>query len=191
MGSATESDWCNMSLLMKEHRLTREEFAALYDEHFHYLLRFILPRVAGNLQIAEDILQETFLAVLRSPSFKGHSQVKTWLTSIAHNKIVDYYRREIREQDWLEVDSVLAQTCSYSAEDVFSLTENRETVVATLAMLNPLYRSCLIMKYIDGYSLKEIAFLLKRTPKAVDSMLQRARVAFEKQYIHSTQKEGT
>lgn len=179
-----------MALLKRTAPLTKEEFAALYDEHFIYLLHFILPRVAGNRERAEDILQETFLAVLKSPSFNGRSQVKTWLTAIARNKIIDYYRREIREQDWLETDASFAPGAANSAEDEFSLTADREAVSITLAKLNPLYRSCLIFKYIDGYSVKEIGQILGRTPKAIDSMLQRARAAFEKQYILAFAKEG-
>lgn len=179
-----------MAILRRTAPLTKEEFAAVYDEHFVYLLHFILPRVAGNRERAEDILQETFLAVLKNPSFQGRSQIKTWLTAIARNKIIDYYRREIREPDWLETDSNFAPITAKSAEDEFSLSEAREAVIITLAKLNPLYRSCLILKYIDGYSVKEMGQLLGRTPKAIDSMLQRARAAFEKQYINTFAKEG-
>lgn len=163
--------------------LSKEEFAALYDEHVTYLFRFILPRVAGNRQTAEDILQETFLAVLRSPRFEGRSNIRTWLTSIARHKITDQYRRWIRQQDWLEAEGNLTALSTESAEDLFTQAVNREAVSAALDALNPVYRWTLVMKYIDGYSLKEIAKTLGRTPKAVDSILQRARTAFAKAYF--------
>lgn len=177
-----------MTVSIPHPRLSKAEFANLYDEHFEYLLRFILPRVAGHRQTAEDILQETFLAVLHSPTFEGRSKVRTWLTAIARNKIADHYRRLIRQQDWFEAEGSSATTLSESAEDVFSKADHRESVIAALHRLNPVYRWALVLKYIDGYSVKEIGTMLARTPKAVDSILQRARAAFAKAYVQ--QNEG-
>jgi RNA polymerase sigma-70 factor (ECF subfamily) len=172
-----------MTFEVNDPRLSKLDFAALYDEHFDYLLRFILPRVAGNRQTAEDLLQETFLAVLRSPDFAGRSKVRTWITSIARNKIADHYRRLIRQQDWFEADGCHTVAPAKSAEDLFTESEDREAIIAALDRLNPVYRWTLVMKYIDGYSMKEIGHTLGRTPKAVDSILQRARSAFAKGYL--------
>ncbi len=48
-----------------------------------------------NKELSEDLVQETFIAALKSfESFENRSQPKTWLISILNNKIIDYYRKE-------------------------------------------------------------------------------------------------
>jgi len=65
------------------------KWVKLYDSH---LQRIALSRI-NNPEVAKDLVQETFLAALTSlENFQQRSSVKTWLTSILRNKIVDYYR---------------------------------------------------------------------------------------------------
>lgn len=62
------------------------------DEHGDYLFRYALLRVSGR-DIAEDLVQETFLAALKSYSaFDGKSSIRTWLTGILRHKIMDHFR---------------------------------------------------------------------------------------------------
>lgn len=67
--------------------------ASWVDEHGGYLFRFALHRV-GCVETAEDLVQETFLAALRSArSFEGRSSFRTWLTGVLRHKIVDRMRQ--------------------------------------------------------------------------------------------------
>lgn len=62
------------------------------DDHGDYLFRYALIRVSGK-DIAEDLVQETLLAALKSFSgFDGKSSMRTWLTSIMKHKIMDHLR---------------------------------------------------------------------------------------------------
>ncbi|MGB3948332.1 MAG: sigma-70 family RNA polymerase sigma factor [Bacteroidia bacterium] len=71
-----------------------------------YLFSIAIVKV-NNRQLAEDIVQDTFLAAVNSiSSFKGESSEKTWLTAILNNKIIDHYRKK----------DVLKNTESYLAE---------------------------------------------------------------------------
>ncbi len=73
------------------------EPALLVDEHGDYLFRYALMRLRDK-NTAEDIVQETLLAVIKSgESYKKRSSIRTWLTSILKNKIMDYYRKKGRE----------------------------------------------------------------------------------------------
>ncbi len=66
------------------------------DNHGNYLYRFALLRIHDS-QLAEDMVQETFLAALKSKGgFEGRSSERTWLTGILKNKIIDYYRKNAR-----------------------------------------------------------------------------------------------
>ncbi|MFH1215056.1 MAG: RNA polymerase sigma factor, partial [Pseudomonadota bacterium] len=62
------------------------------DLHGDALFRYAYSRTM-NRHLAEDLVQETFLAALVSlKTFRGDSSLKTWLVSILKNKILDYYR---------------------------------------------------------------------------------------------------
>jgi RNA polymerase sigma-70 factor, ECF subfamily len=68
------------------------------NEHGDYLFRYALSRVR-RVELAEDLVQETFLGALRNRhQFAGTSSEKTWLISILKRKIVDHLRRQHREQ---------------------------------------------------------------------------------------------
>jgi RNA polymerase sigma-70 factor, ECF subfamily len=67
--------------------------AAWPDEHGDALYRYARSRV-GSRELAEDLVQDAFLAALQSRDrFQGQSTVRTWLLSILRHKIVDHYRR--------------------------------------------------------------------------------------------------
>ena len=108
------------------------------DRYANYLYNYTITRV-NNTVIAEDLVQETFLAGLRSKgNFKGDASERTWLISILKRKIIDHYRKissnkgkaEVRMSlssndedggDWLEEK---AKDLSYrSAENNIENTE--------------------------------------------------------------------
>jgi RNA polymerase sigma-70 factor, ECF subfamily len=65
-------------------------------EHSDYLYRFALARLRDPHQ-AEDCVQETFIAAIKSPSFAEQSSPRTWLTGILKHKIIDLMRKNVRE----------------------------------------------------------------------------------------------
>lgn len=67
------------------------------EEHGDALFQFALMRV-GRVDLAEDLVQEAFLAALRSHhEFQGKSSERTWLVSILKHKVIDTLRRKDRE----------------------------------------------------------------------------------------------
>ncbi|MGB4812949.1 MAG: sigma-70 family RNA polymerase sigma factor [Methylophilaceae bacterium] len=66
------------------------------NEHGDYLYRFALARLRNTHQ-AEDVVQETFLAAIKSPNFAEQSSARTWLTGILKHKIIDVMRKSQRE----------------------------------------------------------------------------------------------
>lgn len=66
-------------------------------QHGEYLYRYALMRVRDQA-LAEDLIQDTFLAALRARSeFAGQSSERTWLVAILKNKIIDHFRKTGRE----------------------------------------------------------------------------------------------
>lgn len=74
-----------------KHNLEPDKWIANYGD---YLLNYANSRVS-SIEIAEDLLQDTFMAALKSRSgFRGDSTERTWLTAILKRKIIDYYRKK-------------------------------------------------------------------------------------------------
>lgn len=66
------------------------------NEHGDYLYRFALARLRDT-HLAEDVVQETFVAAIKSNSFAQQSTPRTWLTGILKHKIIDVMRKGGRE----------------------------------------------------------------------------------------------
>jgi RNA polymerase sigma-70 factor (ECF subfamily) len=68
------------------------------DEHGDYLFRYAMMRLR-NKDLAENMVQETFLAALKGQkSFGGRSAARTWMVGILKHKIIDHYRKDFREK---------------------------------------------------------------------------------------------
>jgi RNA polymerase sigma-70 factor (ECF subfamily) len=77
--------------------VARTDPATWVDAHGAALLAYATPRVRDR-QIAEDLVQETFLAALQAGNFRGDAQERTWLIGILRNKVCDHFRRLARER---------------------------------------------------------------------------------------------
>lgn len=167
-------------------KLRRGEPAAvleLYNAYFDRIYSLVFNQVAKDRDAAQDIVQETFLAALKSVSrFRRQSKVYTWLCSIANKKVADFYRRQKREakyrRKYQNSHAVeLAQT--YESEPlVLGTVESEKTRRAVQEMLSSLplhYRQVLLLKYVEEMPVLEISLIMNRSPKSVEGLLTRAR----------------
>jgi RNA polymerase sigma-70 factor (ECF subfamily) len=70
---------------------------AWVDDHGDFLFRYAVARLRDD-SIAEDVVQETLLSAIQSMgSYSGKASERTWLTSILKHKIIDHFRRSVRE----------------------------------------------------------------------------------------------
>jgi len=90
------------------------------DEYGDFLYRYALARVKDP-SIAEDLVQETFLAALKARrNFEGRSTARTWLIAILKHKIVDYIRKKVREQTSDKVESIFDAAAIDSGDTGFN-----------------------------------------------------------------------
>jgi RNA polymerase sigma-70 factor (ECF subfamily) len=168
-----------------------ENFRKIYEANFNYVYSFVFSRMTGNKGVTEDIVQETFMAALKGgEKFKGISSYKTWLCGIARNKILNYYRDSIKNDKFSYIEELSCMESTVDVEISVINDESRKIVLDTLNNLKPMYRYVLISKYMDGYSVKEIAKILCKTPKSIDGILQRAKNSFKKEYINILGEES-
>jgi RNA polymerase sigma-70 factor (ECF subfamily) len=147
------------------------------------LYTFIFYRVSGNEEMANDMLQDTFLAAIDAiDRYRPTHGLLTWLRGIARHKIIDYYRVQTRrgsQADWELVEQVEGVG---DIEGDYEVQESREETLRVLRSLPPHYQQVLSMKYLDGSSQIEIAAHMGHTVEAIESLLARARRAFRNSY---------
>jgi RNA polymerase sigma-70 factor, ECF subfamily len=167
------------------------------DQYGDFLYRFTLSRVKDP-SIAEDLVQETFLAALNArKNFKGRSTARTWLIAILKHKIVDHIRKRVREQISAEA-AVLSYAASDDSFDTFfnekgdwrirpskwavnpmNLYEQKEfmdVLYQCLAKLPERQAEAFMMREIDGFSTEEICKVLNISATNSWVMLYRARM---------------
>ena len=174
-------------MLQRLHGGDRTAMADLYDRYFDRLYSLVLNQVDRNRDIAEDIVQETFLAALKSAKgFKGRSSAYTWLCSIAYHKVADHYRRQSRERkrmvsgiDVDTVDDVENPGRQPQPDSLIESAETRQVVNEALAKLPWDYRQVLILKYVEEMSVLEISQIMDRSPKSIEGLLTRSRKALQ------------
>jgi RNA polymerase sigma-70 factor (ECF subfamily) len=159
--------------------------AEFYNLYRNRLYSLILEQVDRNEAIAEDLVQEVFLAALSSlDKFRGDSQLYTWLRSIALHKINDFYRHQARhpkpressaEYDGLELEQTRANEPATHA--VMEDEEVRQSVHQALADLPDDYQQVLVLKYLKDMPVLAISQIMGRSPKSVEGLLSRARKA--------------
>lgn len=167
---------------------------AAFNEFFHQyyarVYRFCQRRVDGT--DAEDIALETLRhAIRRIETYRGEASLMTWLYQVARSQVSAHYKRHQKHQNLvlIEDDSqvqaeVAAMTMDLEAgpEALQDQAQRRHLVHFMLDSLPGDYGRVLEWKYVDEYSVEEIAHKLQATPTAIQSMLARARKAFRKAY---------
>jgi len=159
--------------------------AELYTTYRSRLYALILEQVDRDQAVAEDLVQEVFLAALGSlDKFRGDSQLYTWLRSIALHKINDFYRHQAREPKPQESSPdfnalQLEQTGDDepAALTVMESEEVRQSVHQALVGLPQDYQEVLVLKYLKEMPVLAISQVMGRSPKSVEGLLSRARKA--------------
>jgi RNA polymerase sigma-70 factor (ECF subfamily) len=172
----------------------REEFYNIYRNRLYSL---VLEQVDRDQAVAEDLVQETFLAALSSlDKFRGDSQLYTWLRSIALHKINDFYRRLAREPRPAESSpdfDAMKQLEQIGDNEPTTLTvleseEIRKSVHQALGGLPHDYQKVLVMKYLQEMPVLEISQVMGRSPKSVEGLLSRARKAMRDNLVENNHK---
>jgi len=177
MASTHESE--DVELLHRVKSGDHDAVTELYNAYVDRIYSLIFNQVDRDHEVAQEIVQETFFAAVRSAgNFRGQSKVYTWLCSIANRKVADFYRRKKRETKHRVSYSIDSEKIQDKDEGAISLVESRESgevIRQTLSSLPLHYRQVLVLKYVEGLPVSEISEVMERSPKSVEGLLTRAR----------------
>lgn len=154
----------------------RQALNSLVSRHQRMLFQYLV-QITPNREVAEEILQDTFVAVWQSANtFGGRSSVRTWLIGIARRQAHNTLRRaqlSLAKEDELRDVPATEPEPEASALSTFE----REALVEGLTKLSPLHREVLVLTFVHGLSYQEIAEALRVPVGTVRSRLSNAKVA--------------
>ena len=146
-------------------RFDREYFSEVYDKYSQTVYRVCAVRL-GNRQDAEDAVQNTFIKYYyKAPDFVSDEQEKAWLIRVAINACKDF-QKSFWQRNTVGLEETAELTVG-AIEDAVKLIDIFE--------LSPKNRTVLQLYYYEGYSVAEIAKILKITVNGVTARLARAR----------------
>jgi len=152
-----------------ENALTR-----VYDQYAPAIYRYAY-RLTGHAQTAQEIASDTFYRLLLALKNGGgpEQHLSAWLYRVAHNLIVDFYRRQ-PEQDQVTLDEALHVAVSDMHEERILRREEAERVRRALWLLTPLQQQIIALRFLEGLTNEEVAQYVERTVGAVKALQHRA-----------------
>jgi RNA polymerase sigma-70 factor (ECF subfamily) len=176
--SATESDKATARAICMGDTSAWDEF---FDRYSSWVYRFAYHHLGGNHADAEDLCSDILMAA--AGSIKTYDATRgsldVWLLGVSRHRLARFCRR--RRNEVPLIPEVLDTIPAHEGESMGVLTDEmltRDAVNRALYSLPERQASALVGKYVDGYSIEELARLSRTTPKAIESLLSRARAAF-------------
>lgn len=158
-----------------------DAWRAWFAAHYDALARYARWRCGGLADLADDVVQETWLtAVRRVGAFDpAKGTFFDWLCGIASNAARSAIRARTRRVARARALQPADERAAPGAGDA---TEKAARVARALAELPPRYEAVLRAKYLDQRAVAEVAAEWNESVKAVESLLARARAAFREVY---------
>ena len=171
--------------------------SAWVDDHGDAMFRFAVLRVKDE-HLAEDLVQDTFFSALKAvDSFKGNSSMRTWLIGILKRKVIDHFRKNVKEiteadltlwdesddRDYFDKTGHWKQSLKDWKESPEELVHNNEFLVTfqqCLAVLPESHRRVFTLRESDGMDGTEVCDVLSISPSNLYVMMHRARSGLRK-----------
>lgn len=143
-------------------------------------------RMVGSAIDGEDIVQDVFAAIYRSPPpLRRAADLRPWLFRAAHNRAIDHLKRYERRMGLPLAAASHMSDDEWTRPDRTALRNEAVAQALTRYLILPSgQRGCLILQEVFDYSLEEIAALLDLTIPAVKSAMMRGRKALQSQANH-------
>lgn len=171
-------------------------FADLYNAHSRMVFNLALQYVQNRAD-AEEITQDVFVSVHQGLSkFRDEARLETWIYRIAVNRSLDFVKSRRRLKRFGFLTSLYSEETNELKYDppMFDhpgvMMEDKEAVERVFGLINELpdnQRTALILHKIDDLTQVEVAEIMGISPKAVESLVQRAKTSLSRKLTHSSE----
>lgn len=156
----------NEKRLIKECQKGNEEaFNQLISFYYPFVYKFLLKMIS-NEEAAKDLTQETFIKLIRNIdkyNINKNNKFSTYLITIARNTCLDYIKKNNKIIYMEDIN------------DIITTKNNDNTIYEEIDKLTNEQKIAVKLKYIEGYTIEEIALALKEKPQTIKSRLYEAR----------------
>lgn len=168
-----------------------DAIGALYDQNHEALFRYIWLKV-GDRQLAEDLTGDVFVRMVTAlPHYRPtQATFRAWLYRIAHNLVMDHYRKESNHRSTV---APYSETHRDAAEPLHTFIERKLTldqVQAVLLSLEPLQREAVTLRFLSGLSLQETAAVMGKTEAAIKALQHRGLSAVRAALVKESARDG-
>ncbi|MBN1177772.1 MAG: sigma-70 family RNA polymerase sigma factor [Anaerolineae bacterium] len=167
------------SLLRRARAYDEDALSAIYDQYAPMIYAYLYRRVQ-DAQLAEDLTSEVFLRMLQAiRAEKGwKTSFRAWLYRIAHNLVVDHYRKQPPAPDLaLREELTAAQS---TLDSVISERLSRQRLWAAISSLTPDQQHVIALRFGQHVTSQEIAEVMDKSVSAVESLQHRALAALRR-----------
>jgi len=150
-------------------------FGLLYDKYQPQIYRFIYFKV-GHREEAEDLTHQVFLKSwqnINDYNFLGFP-FSSWLYSVARHQIIDYYRTKKVNIAIEEISELKTENLDPDISDIIDKNFDIERIKKSIGQLKDEQQDVIILRFIEDFSLQEIASILSKTEGAVKLLQHRA-----------------
>lgn len=157
----------------------RQDLVELFDREFDAVYQFVLAR-SGDRSVADEVASETFLAAAQSLERGAEDTIGLpWLYVVARRRLIDYWRRTERERNRIDRLLSLDPTArQHGSDDEYPSDRKGDDVLLALQSLPERQRAALVLRYLDDYSVSEVAEAMDIPYRAAESLLSRGRRSF-------------
>jgi len=152
-----------------------DAFGTLYSRHLDAIYRHVYFRVA-DVPLAEDLTEEVFVRAWTAlPNYKpqGH-RFASWLYRIAHNLIVDHYRKQSSRSEVDDPEIELLPDSQLPPEDQIADQQGFESLANAVQELGYEEQQVIILRFVEGFSHKEVADVIGKSVGASRVIQHRA-----------------
>jgi RNA polymerase sigma-70 factor (ECF subfamily) len=152
-----------------------EAFGLLYDRYVDTVYRFIYFRV-NDRALAEDFTSETFLRALRrisTISYQGRD-IGAWFVTIARNIVLDHIKSARNRLEITTADTIEGNDRADSTETTVLAALTSERLMQAVQQLGEEQRECVLLRFIQGFSVSETAEVMGKNDGAIKALQHRA-----------------
>ncbi|MCB0062681.1 MAG: sigma-70 family RNA polymerase sigma factor [Caldilineaceae bacterium] len=147
----------------------------LYDRYEARIYSYIYRRT-GDSTLAEDLTAQVFLKMLEA--IRGgkawHSSFSGWLYRIAHNAVIDFYRQRDRQKQTDLEDAAAVVASDHNPVVIAETNLDAAQLRAAIARLTDEQAEVISLRFLEGYSISEVAVMMDKTEGSIKALQYRA-----------------